>query len=126
MIQSKVKPGEAPGRDIVDCMPSSGLSIHCQTRPVATKDIAYGIWRNTVRSRPSPRTRWSMNTASRKPIARQPTTNSTPNSAMLCSESAQRSLSNSRTYCLAPTKSGVGNVRELLTEMRIDQSTLPT
>ena len=52
--------------------------------------------------------------------------NSTPNSAMFCSESVQRSLSNRRAYCLRPTKSEIGSVRELLTEMRIDHSTLPT
>ena len=38
----------------------------------------------------------------------------------------QRSVSNRRAYCLKPTQSGIGSVRELLTEMRIDHSTLPT
>ena len=123
-IQSNVKFGKPQPRT-VDCRPSSGLSIHCQTRPVATKDIAYG-YRKIVRSTPSARTRWSMNTASRKPMARQPAMNSTPNSAMFCSESTQRSLSNSRAYCFRPTKSEIGSVRELLTEIRIDHSTLPT
>ena len=59
-------------------------------------------------------------------MTRQPRMNSAPNSAMFCSEIIQRSLSNRRAYCLMPTKSPIGSVRELLTEIRIDHSTLPT
>ena len=100
--------GEAPAAHGRPAMPSSGLSIHCQTRPVATKDIAYG-YRKTVRSTPSPRTRWSMKTASRKPITRQADDEQHAERAPCSAARAvQRSLSNRRAYCVRPTKSPDG------------------
>ena len=78
-----------------------------------------------VRNTSSPRTRWSMKTASRKPITRHKLMNSTPNIATFCSETIQRSVSNRRSYCDRPTKSSFGNRRELENEMRTDHNTVP-
>jgi hypothetical protein len=122
-IQSKVKPSK-PNPRTVAWMPSSGFSIHCQIRPVATKDIAYG-YKKTVRNTPSSRTRWSMNTASKKPITMQALMKSTPNSATLCSETIQRSVPNRRSYCISPTKSSRAKVLALLNDTRTDHSTVP-
>ena len=49
-----------------------------------------------VRKTPSARTRWSMNTASRKPRTRQPAMNSTPKMTMFSTEIRKRSLANRR------------------------------
>ncbi len=78
-----------------------------------------------VRRAPSPRTFWSMNTASRKPMTRQAAMNSTPYKARLWSETIQRSLSNRRVYCAMPTKVSVGKVRALVNEVLSDHNTVP-
>ncbi len=49
----------------------------------------------------------------------------TPNTTTFSSDSNQRSEANRRAYCARPTKSLDGSVRELLTDTRTDQKTVP-
>ena len=66
-----------------------------------------------------------MKTASKKPISMHAAMNSTPYKARFCSDSIQRSLLNSRSYCAMPTQSSDGKVRELVNEIFSDHSTVP-
>ena len=95
-----------------------GLSIHCQTRPVATNDIAYG-YRNTVRSTPSPR--HALVDEHRQQEADRPgrpATNSTPYTRHVV-QRQHPALVVEQARVLAPGRRSraTGSVRELLNEI---------
>ena len=66
-----------------------------------------------------------MNTASKKPTTRHSISKVAPKATMLCSDTCQRSVVNSRSYCVIPTKSERGSIFDEVNDMPTDHSTVP-